>query len=200
MTKKFKFLSVGLLAVLVPFLAASEKSFKSIVDDWFDTCSVIVEMEDLEDDGNRAFYPVDLYVQGQPPETADLVIASDKAIFTQLAYRHSLSSSNRSLHPVAPQTSVSPPNKNISVSLKPFRENLLYSFRAYVDKKLIDDSTQAGAFVKFQESIEGKACRVEKDTWYNLFVGSSSMARFLFMLSLVFVLSILVALIKARSE
>lgn len=195
-----KYLGIGMLAVLVPFLTASEKSFKSIVDEWFETCSIVVEMEDLTADGDKVFYPINLFVQGDPPETAHLVVSSDKAIFTQLIYRHSLSSNNRSLHPGTPQTSIGGPNKNISVPLTPFRKNLLYSFRAYTNKKNIDDKTLVGAFVKFPKETEAQVCRVEKDTWFNALVGGSSAGRFIFVLILVFVLSISITLLRAKQE
>lgn len=195
-----KYFGIGLLAVFVPFLSASEKSFKSVIDEWFETCSVVVEMGDLEADDDKTYYPINLYVQGDPPEVADLVVSSDKAIFTQLTYRHSLSSNNRSLHPGTPQTPIGAPNKNINVSLKPFRQHLLYSFRAYVDKENVDDKTLVGAFVKFPNETSDKICRVEKDTWFNSLVGGSSAGRFLFVLILVFVLSLSIALLKAKQE
>lgn len=195
-----KYIGIGLLAVLLPFLTASEKSFKSIINEWFESCSVVVEMDNLNTEGESAYYPINLYVQGDPPENADLVVSSNKAIFTQLIYRHSLSSSNRSLHPSTPQTATTSPNKNISVSLAPFRKNLLYSFRAYVEKENINDKTLIGAFVKFPQDAGAKSCRVEKDTWFNVLVGGSSLGRFLFVLILVFVLSIAIALLKAKQE
>ncbi|NRD74753.1 hypothetical protein HQQ94_16310 [Shewanella sp. VB17] len=193
-----RIIGIGLLAILFPFLTASEKSVKSIIDDWFETCSIIVDMGSLTTDKNKEFYTINLFVQGNPPESADLVISSDRAVFTQLKYIHELSSNNRSLHPNTPQTPVGDATKNISVSLKPFRKNLLYSFRAYVEKNSIVDNTLVSAFVKFPTDTVTQTCRVEESTWFNILVGASSTRRFVFVLILVVVLYISIVLIRAK--
>jgi len=195
-----KLIGGAILAVLIPLLAASEKSMKSLIDDWFETCSVVVEVGDFETKGNGNYFPVNLYVQGDSPNEAALVVSADKEIFTKLEYIHDLDSNNRNLHPAAPTTPQNKPSLNITVDLTPFKSRLLYSFRAYVSNDKIHDvktkKVLTGAFVQFPPGVSADLCRVEKDTFFNMLVGSGPGARFGFLILLIVTLTGAVTLLR----
>ncbi|MEE8295531.1 MAG: hypothetical protein V3R64_07445 [Sphingomonadales bacterium] len=38
---------VGLLSIIVPFLATSQTLFKEVLDDWVNQCLVVIELEEI---------------------------------------------------------------------------------------------------------------------------------------------------------
>ncbi len=191
----------AILAVLLPLLAASEKSMKSLIDDWFETCSVVVEIGELETKNNDSYIPVKLFVQGDPPNEAALVVSADKEVFTKIEYIHDLKSNNRALHPVAPRKDNSEPSLNISVDISPFRSKLAYSFRAYMSKEKVqefrNEEILIGAFVQFPRQVKADICRVETDTFFNTLVVSGTWTRFGFLVILVITLTGAVTLLRS---
>lgn len=199
-----KVFGIGLLAVLVPFLSASEKSMKALIDDWFETCSVVVTVGELTKLKDNFFIPVELFVQGDPPSSASLVVAASSKSFTKLEYYHDLGGVNRALHPSIPLKNEDSAVKNIAAEITPFRRNLAYTFRVHVPaehaKNILSGITKYGAFVRFPETVEKEVCRVESMTTFNWLVGRGATSRFGFLLVMVFILSGAIFLIRLGSK
>ena len=185
------------IALIVPALTVSEKSLKSFLEEWFDSCSIIVDISRVKQEENSAYLPIRLFVVGTPPKQASLVVSANEPVFTQLSYFHDLATSNRALHPGITTTSYpSLPFHNIEVDLTPFYSRYYYSFRANLapDKihGLRTGRISHGAFIRFSGDTEDDICRVERANFFNSLVGASSTHRFFF---LVFLIPIFTALI-----
>ncbi|NQW00198.1 MAG: hypothetical protein HQ483_10905 [Rhodospirillales bacterium] len=199
MNKKNWF-GAGLLVIMLPLLAASEKSLKVMISDWFESCSVIVQVDDLISNSGKHYLPIKLFVLGTPPTNAKLVVSTTLDAFTKLEYIHDLNSNNRSLHPKVPTSPSTAPTANIAVDIYPFKEKLLYSFKAHVadfQAKSIENKTiPVGAFIQFLPDEKSKLCRVEADTVFNMLVGSGPWPRFFFLVVLILILAGSIKLMK----
>lgn len=195
-----KFFGAGLLAILIPLLVASEKSMKSLIDEWFEACSVIVQVDDLETLDDKMFIPISLFVQGDPPNQANLVVAADTEVFTRLEFIHDLESNNRALHPTPGEQKPNSARKNIVLDITPFKSKFTYSFRAHVSdsqaEKIRKKEISYGAFIQFPDITEQNICRVERTTVFNWLVGRGAWPRFIALLLLVIVLTGAVTLLR----
>lgn len=200
-----KIVGASILAVLVPFLLASEKSMKKLINDWFEVCSVVIDDTDAPIViGERAYLPIKLYVQGDPPKNASLVVLSNEPVFVRLEYVHDLDDTNRALHTNVPYEQKDAAASDITVDLTPFEANFLYSFRAYVStdqvQKIKNDEVSWGAFIQFPATELSVKCQVEKKSWLNLLVWTGRVCRFWFSVILVVVLTAAVLFLREKNS
>lgn len=218
---KYKLFGAGLLSVLAPILVASEASFKSIVDDWFNTCLVIVDQSDPEADKDH--FRVQLYIQGDTPKEATLWISSSEAVLKTLESVRDYEGSNRATRPVAKPKEDAEQDEggpapapaqdeggsapeptfdtNLEASLGPFNSTYNYTYRVTMKKgaatRVLSDEVKVAAFISFPEN-ETELCRVEEDTVFNKIVGGSDWGRFFFLAGLIVLITAGVAFIRKQ--
>jgi len=121
-------------------------------------------------------------------------------MFTKLEYIHDLNSNNRTLHPALPLRTLPSPEINIDVDISPLKSRLMYSFRAYFSNSHVQNMREKkieyGVFIKFPADTTSDICRVEKDTFFNMLVGSDPWSRFFVLVLLVFSLTIAATLLR----
>jgi hypothetical protein len=179
-----KWVLVGVLAMIVPVVVAAEASFKSLIEEWFNTCSVAVDQSDvfLNKGGASPYILVELFVLGKVPNKASIIFASNEEILSSLEYKHDVTDNNRLFHPgLDTPIPLKNPVKNIKFDISPFSSKYLYKFKLDITpggmKKIKDNQAEIGSFIEFN-SADGGICRVSKYTIFDGLVGASSWARF----------------------
>ena len=183
------YLATGLLAVVVVILASSESWLKRLVSEWFETCTLVIEVLDTEslDGSGSKVIPVNLYVQGMTPSAIELSFKMKSQIIRRVEFLRDASKDQLAMHPrsgeVCPKSSDlctdmvppgdAPPKQIITLKLENFDAVFDYSFRvAFLSGAAESDLESLEVFVLYPENDLGSnkppLCRVEQADFTNL--------------------------------
>ncbi len=211
------YVATGLLAVIVVILASSESWLKRLVSEWFETCTLVIEVLDtgsLDGSGSKVI-PVNLYVQGKTPSTMNLSFKTKGKILERVEFLRDASKDQLAMHPrsgeVCPESSDLctdmvppgnvPPKQIITLRLDNFDAVFDYSFRVAFSSSATESELEGlEVFVLYPEIVLGSKkpplCRVEQADVTNLLVRSGPMMRFIYAAIAVFALSVIVMVLN----
>ena len=192
-----RLISVGMLSIALPFMAASESSLKSLIDEYFNGCEVYIDVSKID---NNGIFFVRLSVVGNPPQKSILTISSDEKIFSSVRYTIPKQYDNLALHPDIKGWPNSDSHDDIGIipgiEIKPFDKYYSYFFEVKLKEEFIEQvksgSIYYGAALSFPAD-ERATCKVESVSIFSWLVGQNSTGRFVFLLFFVFFVTVLVA-------
>lgn len=211
------YVATGLLAVIVVIFASSEGWLKRLVSEWFETCTLVIEVLDTEslDGSDSKVIPVNLYVQGKTPSVMNLSFKTKGNILEGVEFLRDASKDQLAMHPrsgeVCPKSSDlctdmvptgdAPPKQIITLELDNFDAVFDYSFRVTFSSAATAGDLEAfEVFVLYPENALGSnkppLCRVEHADFTNLLVRSGPTMRFIYAALAVFALSVIVMVLN----
>ena len=185
-----KAVGAGILAILVPLVAAAEASFKSLIDDWFDTCSIVIDQEEIakEKGGSDPFVAINLLILGKTPRRAQLIVSSgdQSNVINRIKFWNDISGNNRAFHSSSGHVERNEDGaKTMPFDISPLDSKYQYKFKVYVDPnkevQIRSKEILLGTFIEFpgiSDDENKEICRVSQYTTLDILIGADNVGRF----------------------
>jgi len=205
-----KALATTILVVLVPLSLFSETTVKQLVDNWLNSCLIVIEKSPI----SARRIEVRAFASGKLPSRLPLTFRAPDVLIDSVRFtsaddpvEHS-SFANLGLHPDDEQTcpgalcvgqrlgSGSEPIANIV--LTDLSETFAYRF--ILDMHQVASEKDLDVFVIFDSGLKDGVCRVESANFFNFLIRASKLTRFWVFLAFILLLTIAISAFNRLKE
>lgn len=197
-------IAIAAAIVVVPLLAFSETTLKSMLDQWLTQCTVVVV---VNQQGAEAPI-VRLYSFGDMPESLPLTFAADNGLIERVSLVNHVEQETTTdpsilVHPLANQRcpgdlcpDTSEPSEKLTVRIRPVSPNYVYQLRVLFTNPVAPSNLKVYVKPLLEEKI---ACRIETATLSNFFARQPRGTQVLFLFLGVVVFTLLLGYLRPRS-